>query len=482
MTARTPRLVVVGAGITGLTAAYRAVTDHLGTDVVVLDAATRIGGKIVTTEFAGQPIDEGADAFLARVEAPHRLCEELGLADQFTSPAVARALVYTGAALHPLPANSVLGVPTDVDALAASGICSAAGVARAATDLTAPDDSPAGLADGTSDESVGSLVRRRLGDEVLERVVAPLLGGVHAGNVDQLSLAAGAPQLHAAARAAAHGDGSLMRALQSQQAAARSAPGFDPGAPVFFGLRDGTGTLLHALADALPPTSLRLATAATALVPRADGGIDVTTSAGDTIEATAVILAVPSFVAAELLAPHDHDLATSLDQLAWASVVMTALAANPGTISHPLDGSGFLVAEAEGLLLTACSFGSSKWAHWGHDDQVILRASVGRIDDTRALALSDDDLVDAVVADLGATIGLATRPADVRVSRWLRALPQYTPGHLERAATWKAAASAAVPGLALAGASYDGLGIPACVTDGTKMAGELGKLGRLAPQ
>lgn len=481
MVERTPRLVVVGAGITGLTAAFRAVTDHPGTEVVVLDAAERIGGKILTGELAGLRIDAGADAFLARVEAPRLLCEELGLADRLTSPAERRAFVYSLGALRRFPEGGVLGVPTDLDALAASGICTDAGVARAREDLTRPDDAPAGLAEGTVDETVGSLVRRRLGDEVFERIVAPLLGGVNAGDVDRLSLQAGAPQLHAAARAAASGDGSLVRALQAQVAAAAAAAPAGADTPVFYGLLDGTGSLLDALAAHLPAGALRLGTAASALGPAADGGIDVTTSGGDTIHATAVILAVPSFVAAALLAPIDRSLADELDALEWASVVMTALVPRRDEVAHPLDGSGFLVAEPEGLFLTACSFGSSKWAHWNPPGRVVLRASAGRVGDTRALDLDDDALVDALVADLGTTIGLDGRPDIVRVSRWLRALPQYRPGHLDRARAWKAAARDAVPGLELAGASYDGLGIPACVTDATTAVDRLARLGRLAP-
>ena len=195
------RLAVVGAGITGLSAAYELAVRHPGrAEIVVLEAGDRFGGKIRTTPFAGLPVDEAADAFLARVPDAVELCRELGLGGQLVTPATGQAYLYSRGELRPFPPGVVLGVPTDLDALAASGALSPAGVDRAALDLTmGPDPDRFGVED-PADESVGAVVRRRVGDEVFERLVAPLLSGVHAGNADQLSLAAGAPQLGAALR------------------------------------------------------------------------------------------------------------------------------------------------------------------------------------------------------------------------------------------------------------------------------------------
>jgi oxygen-dependent protoporphyrinogen oxidase len=238
-------VVVVGAGITGLTAAFTLVTRDPGLRVTVLEASPRVGGKILTTPFAGRPVDCGADAFLARVPEARELCEELGIAGMLTSPAERSALVWARGELRRLPGGLVLGVPTDMDALAASGIVSASGVARAAQDVDAteaPAGEPTGDPEGDGDLSVGHLVRGRLGDEVYEQLVAPLLSGVNAGDADQLSVAAGAAQIATAARRSP----SLIRGLREQQQAALDA-GSDPNAPVFHGIPVGTQTLTDLL-------------------------------------------------------------------------------------------------------------------------------------------------------------------------------------------------------------------------------------------
>lgn len=462
-----PRVVVVGAGISGLATAHRLGTLRPDAAITVVDAAPVTGGKIRTTAIAGITVDEAADAFLARIPITLDLVRELGLAGRLTSPAERRAFVYRHDALHRFPEGLVLGVPTDLDALRASGLVSDAAVDRAALDLDPGADLGSGPAPG-ADETVGSLVRRRLGDEIFDALVAPLLSGVNAGDADELSLAAGAPQLAAAVR----DQPSLIAGLRAQREAAARAPGADPDAPVFHGLVGGTQTLTDALTRAIiergGPDTVRLGTAVSAIEARAaDAGPRYAVCVGDAeLPADVVVLAVPSFAAAPLLAPLAPDVAAGLATLEWASCSLVTLAVPHAQIDHPLDGSGFLVSEDDGLLMTACSFGSSKWAHWNDEhDTVILRASAGRFHDPRAAALDDDALVAALRADLATTIGLRGEPAATRISHWSRALPQYRAGHLERAAGWKAALADAAPGLLLTGASYFGLGIPACVTD-----------------
>lgn len=447
-------VVVVGGGITGLTAAH--VLAHAGNPVTLLDAADRVGGLVRTTPFAGHPVDWGADAFLARVPEGVELCRELGLAGRLTTPAARRAHVYTGGRLVPMPEGLVLGVPTDLDALAASGIVSPAGVARAAEDLhraAPPLD---------RDVAVGALVRDRLGDEVFETLVAPLLSGVNAGDADELSLEAGAPQLAAAARRG----GSLIEALRAQAATA------DPDAPVFYGLPTGTQTLTDALAASARAAGAQIlvGTPVTGLRRSDAGAWEVLTTTG-ALRAGGVVLATPGYVTAPLLAPVAPAIAAGLAELAYASVALVTLAVPRDRIPHPLDGSGFLVSEAEGLLLTACSWASSKWAHLADDRFVLLRASAGRHHDPRFVELDDDTLVAHLVDELGTTMGLHGPPSEVRVTRWMRALPQYRPGHLERVARWRAELAETAPGLVLAGAAYDGLGLPACIRQARAAAG-----------
>jgi oxygen-dependent protoporphyrinogen oxidase len=466
---RTRDVVVVGAGITGLTAAFTLATGNPGVRLTVLEAADRVGGKVLTPPFAGRPVDCAADAFLARVPEAIELCDELGLSSVLTSPAERSALVWSRGALHPLPAGLVLGVPTDMDALAASGIVSRDGVARAAEDLDRSEwmeGEPTADPEGDGDQSVGTLVRGRLGDEVFERLVAPLLSGVNAGDADHLSLAAGAAQLATAARRSP----SLVAGLRLQQQAALDA-GADPSAPVFRGIPIGTQALTDLLfarlSAARVPVHLRCPVLA--LEP-ATRGWRVHT-AGGFVTADRVVLATPAPVSARLLEPVVRDVATELGALDYASVAMVTLAVPRAHVDHPLDASGFLVGANDRLpCLTACSWASAKWAHLADPDVAILRASAGRFGDTAALELDDDDLVAAVVADLATTIGLTGLPVESRVTRWIDGLPQFRPGHLGRVRAWRADVHASAPGIVLAGAAYDGLGLPTCIRQGRRAA------------
>jgi len=470
------RIVIIGAGITGLTTAYRLLLRDPRRQVTVLDADGRVGGRIRSEEFAGHVVDCGADAFLARVPDAVELCRELGLDQLLTSPASSSARVWTDGALHRLPAGLVLGVPTDLDALAASGIISAAGVARAAQDLDRtewPDGVPGPDPEGLDDRSVGHLVRTRLGDEVFERLVAPLLSGVNAGDADQLSLATGAAQLATAARIGP----SLIRSLRQQVASARSA-GADPDAPVFAGLPGGTQMLTDTLADEIDRRggTIRLGCAATG-VHRVGGSWVIDTDGGP-VSADAILLALPAAPAARLLAPHAPEGAATLAELEYASVAMVTVAVRRADLDCDLDGSGFLVALTDRLpALTACSWASSKWAHLADPDLAILRVSAGRHGDTAALELDDDALADAIAADLGTTMGLTGSLLEVRVTRWNDALPQFRPGHLGRVRALREELRATAPGLVVAGAAHDGLGIPSCVRQARAAAEQLAEQG-----
>ncbi len=432
------RVAVVGAGITGLAAGYEAA--KAGAEVVVYEAAERAGGRILSTELAGQRLDEGADAFLARVPWAVELCQELGLAGELVSPAQRAAFVYSRGALRAIPQPNVLGVPLDFDALAASGIVSAEGVDRARQE---PDLAGSPLAD---DESVGGLVRRRLGDEVADRLVDPLIGGINASSIDDLSVRAAVPQLAEAASRSP----SLVRELR-QLAASSTA---DPNAPVFYSLPDGVGRLTDELADRLGHR-LRLSSPVVNL-----GEVD----------ADQVIVTLPADAASALVAPVSATAAELLGGIDYASVVLVSLAFNAADVHHPMPGSGYLVPAAEGRTITACSWASSKWAHVGSPDAVVLRVSAGRYRDNRPMLMDDDAVLAAVRTDLGATMGLNAEPHEVRISRWERSLPQFRPGHLELVANIERALAQDAPWLQVTGAWARGLGIPACINQGRQAA------------
>ncbi|MFN8039602.1 MAG: protoporphyrinogen oxidase [Acidimicrobiales bacterium] len=457
-------VVVLGGGITGLTAALD-LADEPGLHVTLVEASERTGGKLFASTFAGHRLDEGADAFLARVPAAVELCRRLGLDDRLTTPATGAAYLWARGELRRFPEGLVLGVPTDLDAVAASGILSEEGLARAREE----DDLEPEPWDDERDDTVGALVRRRFGDEVFEVLVAPLLGGVNAGDADELSVRSGAPQLAQAMQAG----GRLGEGLRAQRAAARAA---DPDAPVFHGLVGGTGLLTTTLADAVRAAGVDvvLGTAATGLraahLPGRTAPVYTVTldeahgRAG--VDADAVVVALPTFAAAPLLASAGAPPAVA-DELAgvvYASCVVVSLAVRTADVGRPLDGSGFLVPATAGRLLTACSWSSSKWAHLAGDGEVaLLRASAGRIGDDRALAMADDELVAAVLADLADTMDLRGEPLEVRVTRWPRALPQFRPGHLDRVRATDEALASGLPGVVLAGAGRTGLGVPACI-------------------
>jgi oxygen-dependent protoporphyrinogen oxidase len=450
-------VVVVGAGITGLAAAWElSQTAGAGRPVrvTVLEAETRLGGKIDSQDVASEPADAGPDAFLARVPDAVALCQELGLGEELVAPSTNSALIWTRGHLRRLPDDTVLGVPTRLRTLGASKIVSLAGLARAGLDLVLPADASA------RDCSVAALIDARFGLEVRQRLVDPLLGGIHAGSTEHLSLAATAPQLDAARRE----HRSLLRGLRP--------PAREPGAAptaVFLAPRHGLGQLVHALSRQLTERGVELRTAAPVdKLERAEGRWQVGTPHGPVV-ADAVVLTVPSFVAADLVASQLPDTATELDAIEHASVVIVTLAYPSNAVSMTPGVSGFLVPRVDGRLMTACTWLSAKWPHLAHPGKTLLRVSAGRWRDDRALDMADDELVGRLRAELQDAMGVAARPDAVSITRWPRAFPQYQVGHLERVARIQAAL-AGEPGLVTAGASYEGVGIPACVGQGRRAA------------
>lgn len=441
------RLAVVGGGITGLAAARHAArAGHL---VTLVEADARPGGKLAVGGVAGVPVDLGAEAILARRPEGTDLAVEVGLGDELVHPANTAAGVFSRGELHPLPGGQLMGVPGDLRALAASGILSGAALARARADRLLPRTPVEG------DISVGDYVARRLGREVVDRLVEPLLGGVYAGHADRLSLAATMPRLMPIASAGT----TLSTGVRDLIASGASGDG-----PVFAGIRGGVGRLPGAVAADAERCGARLRTgvAVKALV-RTAGGWRLELSDGTSLDADAVLLAVPSPVAAELLAPHAPAARAQLDEIEYASVALVT-AAFPRAAVGPdgLPGSGFLVPPVDHRLIKAATFSSAKWSWLDHaaGELVVLRASVGRHREEGDLDRDDADLAKAALADLADAVGLTAPPVETHVQRWPQALPQYAVGHLDRVARARAALP---PSVAVAGAAYDGVGIPACI-------------------
>jgi oxygen-dependent protoporphyrinogen oxidase len=359
-----------------------------------------------------------------------------------------------------LPTGLVLGVPTDADQVAASGILSADAVDRVRAEPTLAGQPLVG------DESVGSLIRRRFGDEVLEQLVEPLVGGINAGEADRQSADAVVPQI----AAAAHRSASLITGFAELTPGPPAEGSPQPG-PVFAAPRNGMASLIWELAAGLAARGVDLISEAPveAIEPSAHGWT-VTASGHSPLDAAAVIVTSPAPVAARLTAPLAPTAADGLAAIDHASVALVALAVPRADIGRPLDASGYLVPRTAGLTITAASWSSSKWAHLARDADALLRVSVGHRGDRASAELADDDLVGVVLRDLSVTMGLDGSPTEVRITRYPDGFPQYDVGHLDRVATIDAALAAAAPGVYLAGSAYRGLGVPACIRQGRTAA------------
>jgi oxygen-dependent protoporphyrinogen oxidase len=448
------RLVVVGAGITGLAAAFEWRRRCPDDEIVVLEAGDRIGGKLHRVELAGHWYDTGPEAMLARVPEAIRLVEDLGLADRLVAPATTRASVVLPDGRHPLPAGTVLGVPASADDV--DGFLSAEGVARVRAESELPPLTVAG------DVAVGALLRERLGDEVVDRLVEPLLGGVYAGRADELSLVSTMPALAAHLGRA----GSVLAAATAARDAGARSRGDDDG-PVFATVSDGIGSLPQALVAAAR-AEVRLRTPAHGL-RRTASGFELSIgpkAAPEVLTADRVLVTAPAPKAARLLADAVPGVVEPLSGIPYASMAVVAMAFP----AQPVDaGSGLLVPPVAGRLVKGVTVSSAKWPHLaGPSDGsgvLLVRSSVGRFRDEAELQRSDDDLTAAVVEDVADLLGLERpEPLETRLVRWGGGLPQYLVGHQDRVDAVRAAVTE-VPGLAIAGAAFRGVGVPACIRD-----------------
>ena len=462
-------VVVVGAGVTGLAAARRVLNSAPGANVTVLESAAATGGLVRTSGFAGLDIDEGADAFLVRVPWARDLAVELGMATELVAPVAAAHASIWHDGLHRIPGDLVLGVPASIASLAAGNLFSIRGRLRAAIEPLLPR---------TEDhrDCIGELIRARFGREVHERLVDPLVGSIYAADTDHFSLEA-VPQI---ARLATSRSMLLAAQRARADAASSTASSGVAGGQVFAAPRGGMATLTRALADAVATMggTIRTSTEVVEVVRddrganntrRDEGEYVVSTSTGE-FRADAVILAAPARAAAGLVRSLSPDAHRALSLWTHASVVMITLAVSDDQWPARLDGSGYLVPKPDQRWVTAASFGSNTWAHWRPaDGSRILRVSLGR-DGLDVLDHDDDTLVNLALADLKHHLGVDLAPRHLRVTRWPRSFPQYRPGHFVRLAAIESALRSAAPGVVLAGASYRGIGIPACIQQADEAA------------
>jgi protoporphyrinogen/coproporphyrinogen III oxidase len=435
------RFAVVGGGISGLVAAHTLASG--GDEVVLLEDGERLGGKLHTVELDSATIEAGADSFVVRDEGALDLCRDLEI-DDLREPRSFGAWIWRDRELHPMPEGTSGGIPTSARALLGAGVLSIGGRVRALADLVLP-----GPLTGP-DVSVGGFVTRRFGREIAEILVDPLLAGTRAGNLDELSLAAGTPALDAVARRHRSVIGGLRKSGEI-------------GTPRFLAPAGGMGTIADALVDRLRVSGAEIKTGARVTRITGSGGAYRLVAGDAVVDASGIVLAVPAYEAAELLEEMAPEAARVLASIRYASVASVALAYSPGSLELPLTGSGILVPRSEQKEVAACTWFSSKWPHLAPDDgRVVLRCFVGRAGRHPALELDDGEIADRAHAEMSRMLDVRRPPISHHVARWERGLPQYDVGHVDRVAGIERALET-LPGVAVTGAGYRGSGVADCV-------------------
>ena len=441
-------IAVVGGGITGLAAAYELTERRV--PFQLFESCARLGGIIRTEHVDGFTIEAGPDSILAQKPAAIGLCEAIGLGPRLITTTPPRtAFVLNAGRLHALPSPSVLGIPTTWSGVLHYDLLSP----RARVRLALERIMPRRVTD--QDESVGAFFRRRFGDETVKAIAEPLLGGIHAGDIEALSIRSLFPRFVEAESQR----GSVLRTFAQPRPLSNGQ---------FRSLLGGMEEMVTTLEHRLPAGSVRRSCAVESISPAREGWTVM--SAGEAIHAQAVLLACPAHVAATLLRPLDARASDLCAEVPYVSTVSIALAWPRPAVAHPLHGSGFVVArESNSLRVTACTWVSSKWNRRAPAGTVLIRAYVGGSHDPSAVDLNDDELVDLARRELGPILGVTRPPQLARVYRWRKAGAQHNVGQIARVAEIERRLGA-LGGLFVAGSGFRSVGIPDCVADGRAAA------------
>lgn len=455
------RVVIIGGGIAGLSAAHKLTQTAPHLSLTLIESECRLGGKIVTDRVDGFVIEGGPDTFLAYKPRGVGLCRELGLEKRLhgTNQKIRRTYVMRGGKLYELPEGLTGLIPSRFAPMAKTRLISPFGKLRMGLDYFIPPRAVNG------DESLASFVERRLGNELYQRLIEPLMSGIYAGDGEQLSLAATFPQL----RQTEIEHGGLIKGMlatrkklpESSSSQARSA---------FLTPTTGLAEIVEALQEKLRGVEVRLNTKVTR-VEAASSRYNVRLASGETIESESVIFATPSFVTADLVADLDREMAKALNEIPYASTATVSVAYPLADIPRPLDGYGYIIPRAEGRSILACTWTSTKFPHRAPEGFGLIRAFIGRAGEDESLNETDDALLNTVRDELKRTLGITAPPILHRVFRWHKAMPQYTLGHLDRLAVIEKRL-AVHAGLYVAGNAYRGIGIPDCIASGEAAAAQ----------
>jgi oxygen-dependent protoporphyrinogen oxidase len=459
-------VVVVGGGIAGLSAAYALSRDGRpagpAPDVLVLEREARFGGKVVTERLEGFVVEGGPDAFVSTKPWALELCRELGMEDRLIRADMRRRKVYVlhRGRLRPLPDGLAMMVPSRIWPMLTTPLLSPRAKLRMGLDWLLPPRRD------ETDESLGAFISRRLGRQAYERLVEPLMSGIYAGDGDRLSLLATFPFL----REWEQEHGGLTRAAWRWGRQRRLSSGVNGRPSVFVTLRTGLAELTEALVDRLGPRSLRAGTEVTDL-SRWGGRYRLGLADGTTLEADAVILATPAFVSADLVSQLDPHLEPALRDIDYVSTATVSLAYRRSDLPRDLDGHGYVIPRVEGRAALACTWTSTKFPHRAPEGYGLLRIFLGRAGQDEVVREEDARLVARARDELASTLGIRAEPVLARLQRWPRAMPQYRVGHRDRVESLRSRL-ASLPGLFLAGAAYDGIGLPDCIRSGRQAAAQ----------
>lgn len=462
MSGQNKKVVIVGGGITGLSAAFymqkEAREKGLPLDVILVEASNRLGGKIQTVRRNGFIIERGPDSFLIRKKSMGILAQDLGIEGELVKNATGQAYVLVGGELHPIPGGSVMGIPTEIGPFLKTGLFSLSGKLRAAGDFVLPRSNIKG------DQSLGGFFRRRFGGEIVENLIEPLLSGVYAGDIDHMSLESTFPQFYAVEKK--HRSLILgMKKTTPKQLPQKDGHGAKKEG-VFHTFRNGLETIVEAIEQQLEPGSVMKGVRIDAI--EAPGMVGEKTilemNDGRKIEADSVILTTGHEMAGRLFAP--HGLLQDLREIPTTSVATVALAFPEEHVVQDKEGTGFLVSRSSDYSITACTWTHRKWPTTTPAGKVLIRAFVGRVGDEAIVDLPDAEIEKIVLADLGRVMNITGKPDFTVITRWKKDRPQYRVGHKQRIAAARAELESKFPQVKLAGASYNGVGLPDCIDQG----------------
>jgi protoporphyrinogen/coproporphyrinogen III oxidase len=452
------KIIIIGGGIAGLTSAFylqKATQEHnLPIEFKLIEASHRLGGKMQTVVRDGFTIERGPDSFLARKLSISRLAKEVGMDDQLVHNSTGKSYVLVNEKLHPMPGGSIMGIPTEVRPFITTGLFSIPGKLRAGADFLLP------RSESGKDQSLGEFFRRRLGDEVVENLIEPLLSGIYAGDIDQLSLMSTFPQFYEVEQKYR----SLIMGMKKSTPSQPKPPASKEQAKgAFLTFKSGLQSFAEAIEAKIDSKSI-LKGHRVDKITKHGNKYDVYLNNGENFEADCIIAATPHKVTQSMFS--DYRFFDPFKSVPSTSVATVALAFPEEAVKNDINGTGFVVSRNSDYSITACTWTHKKWAHSTPEGKVLLRCYVGRSGDETIVDLSDDRIVKIVLDDLKKTMDITMNPDFSIISRWKNSMPQYTVGHKQRLTDIHEHMNRELPGVFLAGASYGGVGLPDCIDQG----------------